>query len=58
MINGVPFDAYNNAANGTLNFNREVASGTLADHAGNAGHNVSGDLVTVSRTFMEMLQCL
>ncbi|NQV31759.1 MAG: discoidin domain-containing protein, partial [Phycisphaeraceae bacterium] len=44
-INGVQFDAYNNAALGTLNFNREVASGSLSDHAGNGGHNVSGDLV-------------
>ena len=25
LINGVQFDAYNNAANGTLNFNREVS---------------------------------
>ena len=24
LINGVQFDAYNNAANGTLNFNREM----------------------------------
>ena len=44
LINGVQFDAYNNAANGTLNFNREVFSGLLSDHAGNAGHNVSGSL--------------
>ncbi|MCP4453958.1 MAG: hypothetical protein GY809_21055, partial [Planctomycetes bacterium] len=44
-INGVQFDAYNNAALGTLNFNREVASGSLSDHGGNGGHNVSGDLV-------------
>jgi len=44
LINGVQFDAYNLAANGTLNFNRTVATGTLADHAGNAGHNVSGGL--------------
>jgi len=45
LINGVQFDAYNNAANGTLNFNREVATGGLSDHAGNANHNVSGGLV-------------
>ncbi|MHC4519501.1 MAG: discoidin domain-containing protein, partial [Planctomycetota bacterium] len=45
LINGVQFDAYNNAANGTLNFSREVATGLLSDHAGNAGHNVSGSLV-------------
>jgi hypothetical protein len=45
LINGVQFDAYNNAANGTLNFNREVATGLLSDHAGNANHNVSGGLV-------------
>ncbi|UCD50165.1 MAG: discoidin domain-containing protein [Phycisphaerales bacterium] len=45
LINGVQFDAYNAAANGTLNFNREVATGLLSDHAGNAGHNVSGGLV-------------
>ena len=45
LINGVQFDAYNAGANGTLNFNREVATGSLSDHAGNAGHNVSGSLV-------------
>ena len=45
LINGVQFDAYNNAANGTLNFNREVSSGNLSDHGGNGGHNVSGSLV-------------
>ena len=45
LINGVQFDAYNIAANGTLNFNREVATGLLSDHAGNANHNVSGGLV-------------
>ena len=47
LINGVQFDAYNNAANGTLNFYREVFSGTLNDHAGNAAHNVSGSLVNL-----------
>jgi hypothetical protein len=45
LINGVQFNAYNNAANGTLNFNREVATGLLSDHAGNTNHNVSGGLV-------------
>jgi len=45
LINGVQFDAYNLAANGTLNFNREVFSGDLSDHGGNGGHNVSGSLV-------------
>jgi hypothetical protein len=45
LINGVQFDAYNNAANGTLNFNREVFSGLLSDHPGNGNHNVSGSLV-------------
>jgi hypothetical protein len=45
LINGVQFDAYNNAANGTLNFNREVITGLLSDHAGNGNHNVSGSLV-------------
>jgi hypothetical protein len=44
-INGVQFDAYNAAANGTLNFNRTAVSGTLNDHAGNANHNVTGGLV-------------
>jgi hypothetical protein len=47
LINGVQFDAYNNAANGTLNFNREVFSGGLSDHAGNGNHNVSGSLVAL-----------
>ena len=36
VINGVQFEAYNNAANGTLNFNREAASGGLSDHAATA----------------------
>ena len=44
LINGVQFDAYNNAANGTLNFNREVFSGNLNEHGGNGGHNVTGSL--------------
>jgi hypothetical protein len=44
LINGVQFDAYNAAANGTLNFNREATSGALSDHAGNAAHNVTGRL--------------
>ncbi|MHC4499524.1 MAG: hypothetical protein ACYS21_10475, partial [Planctomycetota bacterium] len=47
LINGVQFDAYNNAANGTLNFNREVFTGGLSDHAGNGNHNVSGSLVAL-----------
>jgi hypothetical protein len=45
FINGVQFDAYNSAANGTLNFYRQVSSGLLSDHAGNGNHNVSGHLV-------------
>ena len=45
LINGVQFDAYNLAANGTLNFNREVSTGILYDHAGNANFTVSGGLV-------------
>jgi len=45
LINGVQFDAYNSAANGTLDFNRESSSGTANDHAGNGNHNVSGSLV-------------
>ncbi len=45
LINGVQFDAYNLAANGTLNFDRAVATGNLSDHAGNANFNVTGGLV-------------
>ena len=45
LINGVPFAAYNNAANGTLNFMRTVSGGQLYDHAGNGNHNVTGSLV-------------
>ncbi len=45
LINGVQFDAYNNAANGTLNFNREISSGLLSEHGGNGSHNVTGGLV-------------
>jgi hypothetical protein len=44
-INGIQFDAYNAGANGTLNFNREVATGLLSDHGGNGNHNVTGGLV-------------
>jgi hypothetical protein len=47
LINGVQFAAYNNGANGTLNFNRAVSSGSLNDHGGNGGHNVSGNLVNL-----------
>ncbi|MCF7975590.1 MAG: discoidin domain-containing protein [Phycisphaerae bacterium] len=47
LINGVQFDAYNAAANGTLNFNRASDSGGASEHAGNAGHNVSGGLVAL-----------
>ena len=47
LINGVQFDAYNLAANGTLNFNRTASSGSLSDHGGNGGHNVSGSLVSL-----------
>jgi hypothetical protein len=45
LINGVQFDAYNAAANGTLNFNRESASGLASEHDGNGNHNVTGSLV-------------
>ncbi|MCP4303842.1 MAG: hypothetical protein GY788_02970, partial [bacterium] len=44
LINGVQFEAYNAAASGTLNFNREAGSGALSDHGGNAAHNVAGSL--------------
>src|SRR5512137_13669 len=47
LINGAQFDAYNAAANGTLNFNRTVSSGLLSDHAGNGNHNVPGGLVNL-----------
>ncbi len=47
LINGVQFDAYNNAANGTLNFNRTASSGTLDEHGGNGTHNVSGSLANL-----------
>ena len=47
QVNGVQFNAYNNAANGTLNFNRAIDSGNLSDHPGNAGHNVTGGLANL-----------
>ncbi|MDP6525987.1 MAG: Ig-like domain-containing protein [Kiritimatiellia bacterium] len=47
LINGVQFNAYNNAANGTLSFNRTISSGGLSDHGGNGNHNVSGSLVNL-----------
>jgi hypothetical protein len=47
LINGVQFDAYNNATNGTLNFIRSASSGTLDDHAGGAPAGVSGALVNL-----------
>ena len=43
-INGVQFVPYNAAADGTFGFNRAVNSGSEDDHAGNANHNVSGNL--------------
>ena len=49
LVNGVQFAAYNNAANGTLNFSRTVSSGTFNDHGGNGGHNVSGGLANLLR---------
>ena len=47
LINGVQFAAYNNGADGTLNFTRTVSSGTENDNAGNAGHNVTGNLANL-----------
>jgi len=47
LINTVQFDAYNAAADGTLNFNRTVSSGTENDNPGNGNHNVSGSLVNL-----------
>ncbi|MFT5122079.1 MAG: hypothetical protein ACI97B_000706 [Verrucomicrobiales bacterium] len=47
LINGVPFDAYTTAANGSLNFMRTVSSGGLADHPGNENHNVTGALINL-----------
>lgn len=44
VVNGVQFSAYNAGANGTLNFNRAVSTGTLNDHAGNANFTVTGGL--------------
>ncbi len=49
LINGVQFAAYNNAANGTLNFSRSVSSGTPTDHAGNTPPGVSGNLANLMR---------
>ena len=46
-INGVSFDAYNAAADGTLNFNRTVSSGIENDNAGNGNHNVTGELANL-----------
>jgi hypothetical protein len=47
LINGVQFDAYNNAANGTLNFTRAASSGDINDHVGGAPTGVSGALVNL-----------
>ena len=47
LINGVQFAAYNAAANGSLNFSRTVAAGTLNDNPGNAAHNVTGNLANL-----------
>jgi hypothetical protein len=49
QINGVQFNAYNNAANGTLNFNRTVTTGSATDHAGNTPTGVSGNLGNLMR---------
>jgi hypothetical protein len=45
LVNGVQFDAYNAAANGSLNFMRESSSGAASEHGGNGNHNVTGSLV-------------
>lgn len=42
LVNGVQFSAYNNAAVGTLNFNRSSSSGTANDNAGNANFTATG----------------
>ncbi len=47
LINAVQFSAYNVGANGSLNFSRAISSGTANDHAGNTGHNVSGNLANL-----------
>lgn len=53
LINGVQFDAYNTAANGTLNFINQVSSGTVADHSGNgvndAPAGISGNLYNLMK---------
>lgn len=45
LINGVQFNAYNNEANGTLNFTRTISAGTANEHPGNTPLSVSGNLV-------------
>lgn len=47
LINGVQFSAYNNAANGTLNFRRWVSSGDYRDDASNLPPGVSGALINL-----------
>ena len=49
LINGVQFDAYNGAANGTLNFSYAVSSGSPLAHGGNAPGGVSGNLANLMR---------
>jgi len=44
LVNGVQFHSYDNAANGTLNFNRTITTGQISHHSGLANHPVTGGL--------------
>ncbi len=51
-VNGVVFSAYNLGANGTLNFNRTVANGTLNHNAGAGITNTTGGLLNLMTGFL------
>ena len=50
-VNGVPFAGYNNASNGTLNFSRAVANGSINDHNGAGFVTTSGALAGLMQGF-------
>ena len=50
-INGVPFAGYKNSNNGTLNFSRTAANGTLNEHNGTGIVSTSGSVANLMQGF-------
>lgn len=51
-VNGVVFSGYNLAANGTLNFNRTIANGSLNHNAGTGIINATGNVTGLMGGFL------